>query len=69
VWDGVEGLNEGGVALLNVLQGLCLFELSISQPQLDLELGFDQVLPGLALLDSLRYDSSRRPEANSNSRN
>jgi hypothetical protein len=39
------------MALLDLRQGRGLLKVRIRQPPLDLELGFDQVLPGFALLD------------------
>ncbi|WP_238314468.1 hypothetical protein [Methylobacterium crusticola] len=42
--------------ILHRFHGLSLFKLKIGQAQLDFELGLNQGLPGVALLDMERLD-------------
>jgi hypothetical protein len=48
VRGGVKGLDKSRASLLELDEGLCLCEGGIGQPQLNLELAFDEVLPWLA---------------------
>jgi hypothetical protein len=58
VWGRMKGFDEGGMLILHVFSRLSLLKLTIRQAQLHFELGFNHVLPGLALLNVARLDVS-----------
>ena len=52
----IKRLDERRVMVRNLLEGVGLLKLKIRQPQLNFKLGFNQILPRLALLDIQRFN-------------
>jgi hypothetical protein len=52
----IKGVDEGAMMVLDRLKGVGLFKFAVRQTPLNFALGFDQVLPGLALVNVEGFD-------------